>query len=74
MSDNSKIDESSTSNSSSEEEDEEEEINYMEAMKNILTDETLHDVILEGTDGVKIHANRVMLAARSKVFHRMLVS
>eukprot|EP00978_Attheya_sp_CCMP212_P036948 scaffold171037_cov51-Attheya_sp.AAC.2 len=38
----------------------------------LLDDETLSDVTLQGTDGVKVLAIRSMLAVRSPVFRRML--
>lgn len=38
-----------------------------------LKDETLHDFSLEGTDGVRVSATRCILAARSTVFHKMLL-
>ena len=38
----------------------------------LLSDETLSDVTLRGSDGVAVAANRCILAARSTVFQRML--
>jgi hypothetical protein len=49
-----------------------EEISWNDAIKCLLSDEDLSDVSLRGTDGVKVTANRCILAARSPVFRRML--
>ncbi|CAB9516644.1 expressed unknown protein [Seminavis robusta] len=38
-----------------------------------LTDDSLNDIILKGTDGVEVPANRFLLSARSDVFHSMLL-
>jgi BTB/POZ domain len=50
------------------------EISHCEMLASFLTDEELNDVILKGTDGVEVPANRFLLAARSKVFRAMLFS
>ena len=48
------------------------EITRDEAICSLLTDEDLSDITLQGNDGVTVHANRCILAARSKVFRGML--
>ena len=48
------------------------EITLQEAWRTVLNDEALSDVTFEANDGVQVHANRGLLAARSKVFRSML--
>lgn len=43
-----------------------------EAMQNLLTSSRYADITLKGTDGIAVHANRCLLASRSKVFDKML--
>jgi hypothetical protein len=50
----------------------ESEITREEAIRNLLMDEDLSDLLLVGTDGVAVRSNRCMLASRSKVFRGML--
>jgi hypothetical protein len=50
----------------------EKEVSRNEALETLLNDEDLADLTLQGKDGVLVHANRCMLAARSSVFRRML--
>ena len=45
-----------------------------EALQSLCTDEELCDIVLQGTDGVRVPATRIMLAARSPVFRNMLLS
>ncbi|CAB9527951.1 expressed unknown protein [Seminavis robusta] len=44
-----------------------------EMLARFLTCESLNDIILQGTDGVQVPANRFLLAARSNVFMGMLL-
>ncbi|CAB9516557.1 expressed unknown protein [Seminavis robusta] len=44
-----------------------------EMLERFLTDDSLNDVILKGTDGVEVPANRFLLSARSDVFKGMLL-
>lgn len=44
-----------------------------ELLAKFLDDDSLMDLSLEGNDGVTVLANRHVLAARSEVFHRMLL-
>jgi hypothetical protein len=48
------------------------EITLKSALRTLFTDPSLSDVNLEGTDGLMVHANRCILAARSQVFRDML--
>ena len=48
------------------------EISREAALERLLTDESLSDVTLRGTDGAKVSANRCLLAARSDVFRALL--
>eukprot|EP00978_Attheya_sp_CCMP212_P039599 scaffold207416_cov51-Attheya_sp.AAC.1 len=48
------------------------DISLETAQRTLLTDETLSDVTLEGTDGMTVHTIRSVLAARSRVFRTML--
>eukprot|EP00978_Attheya_sp_CCMP212_P020855 scaffold60256_cov55-Attheya_sp.AAC.1 len=48
------------------------EISLKAALERLVNDETLADVTLEGSDGVKVVGNRGLLAARSRVFRCML--
>ena len=50
----------------------EKEISRNEALETLLSDEDLSDLCLQGKDGVLVHANRCLLAARSSIFRRML--
>jgi hypothetical protein len=50
----------------------ESEITREEAIRNLLMDEDLSDLLLVGTDGVAVRSNRCMLASRSKVLRGML--
>lgn len=43
------------------------------SLSKFLTDPALTDILLEGTDGVRIPANRCLMAARSDVFYNMLL-
>ncbi|CAB9506932.1 expressed unknown protein [Seminavis robusta] len=47
--------------------------NRNEMLERFLTDDSLNDVVLKGTDGVEVPANRFLLAARSDVFKGMLL-
>ena len=49
------------------------ETSLVKAFQNLLTNEAFHDVQLEGTNGVRVGANRCVLGARSEVFEKMLV-
>ena len=51
---------------------ENEEVSCQEMLALTLTDEDLQDLVLEGSDGVHVKANRCILAARSPVFHTLL--
>jgi hypothetical protein len=42
------------------------------AIRNLLSNESLADVNLQGTDGIKVPAHRLILAARSQVFESLL--
>lgn len=48
------------------------ELSPEELLASFLTDEKLNDVTLRGKDGITVSANRYILAAKTKVFHRML--
>lgn len=48
------------------------QITLKDALRALFTDPSLSDVNLKGTDGVLVHANRCILAARSQVFRNML--
>jgi BTB/POZ domain len=50
-----------------------EETTLEETFAKFLTDPCLADIALEGTDGVRVPANHFVLAARSTVFHSMLL-
>ena len=49
-----------------------EDVSHAQAMENLLRNERYADIQLQSSDGVMIHANRAMLAARSPMFDRML--
>ena len=51
----------------------EREPSRLEAFAAILKEDDFHDVALKGKDGVIVHANRFVLAARSLVFRKMLL-
>ena len=38
-----------------------------------LTDDELNDIVLKGTDGVRVPANRAVLASKSRVFRKLLL-
>ncbi|CAB9519927.1 expressed unknown protein [Seminavis robusta] len=44
-----------------------------EMLAKFLTDDSLNDIILKGTDSVEVPANRFLLSARSEVFKGMLL-
>ena len=46
---------------------------HAEMLQELLTNEDLHDIILEGCDGVQVGALRGILAARSSYFQKMLL-
>ena len=48
------------------------EISCYDLLDILLNKETLHDIQLEGTDGVRVGASRAVLAAKSVVFEKML--
>ena len=48
------------------------EISREAALERLLTDDSLADVTLRGTDGAEVSANRCLLAARSDVFRALL--
>ena len=48
------------------------EISRDAALKRLLTDESLADVALKGTDGVQVFSNACLLAARSDTFRSLL--
>ncbi|CAB9500665.1 expressed unknown protein [Seminavis robusta] len=50
-----------------------EEITRDAGIASFLTDDALCDLTLIGNDGDTVHANRFLLASRSKVFHSMLL-
>jgi hypothetical protein len=50
---------------------EEEELSPEELLASFLKDDKLNDVTLKGNDGISVSANRYILAAKSRVFHRM---
>ena len=49
-----------------------EEISHKSMLFNLLENGTLHDVLLEGVDGVLVGASRALLGARSVVFEKTL--